>query len=219
MTQPITHPAAIPALVGVSIGLTAGVAGEIARNAGISDASILQVKTGAAAATVFACSQTPTTAAGALGGFLAGETAARVPTAFIFNSGTTVCQAAKRGITSIWNRVKAGAAQVKTNLSDRIQPYKEDAEIGLMMAKALGAALIDEAKERGAAIANKPVCQKAIQFSKTTPGKALGAVVGAYAAYAALPFWAIAAGVPVAAMAHERYNRPPPPPPSPDDTY
>lgn len=219
MTQPTTHPAAIPALVGATIGLTAGFAGEFARTAGISDASIRQVKTGAAAATVFACSQTPAMAIGALGGFYVGEKVGRKPTAFIFNSGTAVCQAAKRTISGIWNRVKAGAAQVKTNLSDRIQPYKEDAEIGLMIAKALGAALIDEAKERAADFANKPVCRKAIQLSQTTAGKALGAVVGAYAAYAALPFWAIAAGVPIAAMAHERYNRAPPPPPSPDDTY
>lgn len=215
----MTHPAAIPALVGASIGLTAGVAGEFARTAGIPDASIRQAKTGAVAATVFACSQTPAMAAGAIGGFLVGEKVARVPTAFIFNSGKTVCQAAHRTITGIWNRVKARTDQAKTGISTRFEGYKETAKNALFYGKVIGDVLLEAAKDRAADIADKPVCRKAIQLSQTTPGKALGAVVGAYTAYATLPLWIIAAGVPVAAMAHERYNRAPPPPPSPDEVY
>ncbi len=215
MTQPTTHPAAIPALVGVSIGITAGFAGEIARTAGVSDASIRQVKTGAAAAAVFACSQTPVMTAGAIGGFLAGEKIGRAPTAILLNSGRSVC----RAISGLWNRVKTGT-------SAGYEDLKEDVGVAIDLGKFVGRGLVELAKERianakqsAADIANKPICQKALQFSKTTPGKALCAVSAAYAAYAALPFWALAAGVPLAAMAHERANRAPPPPPTPDETY
>lgn len=212
MTQPTTHPAAIPVLVGASIGIAAGFAGEIARTAGVSDASIRQVKTGAAAATVFACNQTPTMAAGAIGGFIAGEKIGRAPTALILNSSRTVCQTVNRSISNIWN-------QAITGVSTRAQRIKDTAELGFWWGKVIGNVLLDEARTRATDFANKPICQKALQLSKTTPGKALCAVSAAYAAYAALPFWALAAGVPLAAMAHERANRAPPPPPSPDETY